>query len=493
MFNRVFRRCYSQLNFLTKDRYNVKRGDFGEVTNKHIQLFEQILGRNGVLTDENDLEAYNIDWLKTVRGSSKVVVRPRNAAEVSEVLRICYQDRLAVCPQGGNTSLVGGSVPVFDEIIISTSLMNNIFLIDDIAGTISCDAGCVLEKLDSELADYGLMMPLDLGAKGSCQIGGNISTSAGGLRLLRYGSMQANTLGLQVVLANGTVLDLMNALKKDNTGYHLKQLFIGAEGTLGIVTKAVIQCPMRPKSVCLALLGLDNFKQVLETYRLAKTELTETLSSCEMMDSGCMDSVVNNLGLKSALSKHYEFYMVIETQGSREDHDQEKMETFIDKAVTAGYVTDGTYTFEPSRINNLWQLRERITESLAKNHYVYKYDLTLPLDKYYESVYAIRNRLEGTNALAVTGFGHIGDGNIHLNVQTKEFDHQVHELIEPYIFEWTSAQGGSISAEHGIGFKKAEYLPKYGKSVEAVNVMLKIKSALDPKGIMNPYKVFQTT
>lgn len=487
---RVLRRFYSKLNFLTKDRYNVKRGDYGDITDKHVQQFERILGANGVLTNPDDVEAYNVDWLKIVRGCTKIVLRPSNTIEVSEILRICNQAKLAVCPQGGNTSLVGGSVPVFDEIVISTSLMNNILFIDDIAGTISCDAGCILERLDTELADHGLMMPLDLGSKGSCQIGGNISTSAGGLRFLRYGSMQANTLGMQVVLADGSVLDLMNGLKKDNTGYHLKQLFIGAEGTLGIVTRAVIQCPIRPNSTFLAFLGMDDFSDVLSTYNLAKNQLSETLSSCEMMDAGCMESVVNALGLKPPLTIDCAFYMVIETHGSREDHDNEKMESFVEKAITSDIVKDGTYTSDPTRMINLWQLRERITESLARNHYVYKYDLTLPLDRYYEVVHVIKRRLEGTNVESVTGFGHVADGNIHLNIQTKMFDQQIHSLIEPYLFEWTAAHGGSISAEHGIGFKKAGYLAKYGKSIEAINVMAKIKLALDPKGIMNPYKVF---
>ncbi|XP_073969626.1 D-2-hydroxyglutarate dehydrogenase, mitochondrial-like isoform X2 [Rhodnius prolixus] len=363
---KFFRRFHSQLNFFTKDRYNVKRGNFGVITDKHVQQFERILGAKGVLTNPDDIEPYNVDCLKMVRGCSKIVLRPTSTPEVSDILRICNQDNFAVCPQGGNTSIVGGSVPVFDEIVISTSLMNNILKVDDLAGTISCDAGCVLERLDAELAKHGLMMPLDLAAKGTCQIGGNISTSAGGLRVLRYGSMQANTLGLQVVLADGSVLDLMNALKKDNTGYHLRQLFIGAEGTLGVVTKAVIQCPVRPQSTCLAFLGMDEFSNVLSTFQLAKKQLSETLSACEMMDAVSMESVVNNLNLKRLLSTAYEFYMIIETQGSREDHDNEKMEGFLEKAITSGIIKDGTFTSDPAKINKAELDKSKVC---AKNEY----------------------------------------------------------------------------------------------------------------------------
>ncbi|XP_014243138.1 D-2-hydroxyglutarate dehydrogenase, mitochondrial [Cimex lectularius] len=481
-------RFFSTVGFFTKDRYQVKRGDFGYVTDKELKEFESILGKDRVLTDENEVSAYNVDWLKTVAGEGKVVLKPKTVEEVSQIMKTCHRSRIAVCPQGGKTGLVGGSVPVFDEVIISTSLMNKIYDINQLGGTVKCDSGCILESLDEALADRGMMMPLDLGAKGSCQIGGNISTSAGGLRLLRYGTMQANTLGLEVVLADGTILNMLNSLRKDNTGYHLRQLFIGSEGTLGLVTKAVIQCPVRPKSVNLSFLGLPSYDAVLATYRLAKDMLSETLSSCEMIDTPSFESVLT-LGLKSPLSSDYPFYMLIETHGSSEEHDSTKMTSFLERCMEEGHVLDGTFSNEPSRMHNIWQLRERIAESMAKNHYIFKYDITLPLEKFYEVTRVMKEHMSKFGSrVEVTGFGHLGDGNMHLNLLTDKYDPEVEKHIEPFIFEWTASVGGSISAEHGIGFKKAKYL-HYSKSTEAIALMRHIKGVMDPKGILNPYKV----
>lgn len=485
-------RLYSSNKFLTKDLYpDVKRGDFAKLTSGHLQIFERLLGKDRVITDKDELAGYNMDWLKMVCGYSEVVLKPKTTAEVSEIMKICFKEHLAVCPQGGNTGLVGGSVPVFDEVIVSLSLMNKIHNIDETTGMISCDAGCVLERLDNEAAKKGLMMPLDLGAKGTCHIGGNIATCAGGLRLIRYGSIAANLLGLEVVLANGEVLSMMNHMKKDNTGYHLKQLFIGSEGTLGIITKAVVQCPPRPKSVTLAFLGLQSYEDVLKTFRLAKSLLSETLSSCEMMDSRSMESV-ERLGLACPINKN-KFYMVIETHGSNSSHDEEKMSNFVTEAMEAGAVVDGTYSSQPSTMHNLWQLRERITESLTRFSFIYKYDISLPLDHFYEAVDATRKHLEdkGFKNVKVSGFGHIGDGNLHLNVEevdVKTFSKELLGAIEPWLFEWTTERGGSISAEHGMGFKKRKFIG-LGKSPSVVSVMAALKKQMDPTGILNPYKV----
>jgi len=255
---------------LTAERYqNVKRGNYANLEENDVKFFESILGTNRVLTQEDELNGYNTDWLKTVRGQSKIVLKPKTTQEMAEVVGHCVRRKLAICPQGGNTGLVGGSVPVFDEIIISTNLMDKIENIDVHSGVVQTQAGVILEKLDSELGEHGLMAPLDLGAKGSCNIGGNVATNAGGLRLLRYGSLHATVLGLEVVLPtldteNGSaqILDFMTpGMKKDNTGYDLKQLFIGAEGTLGIITKVALACPPKPEAINLAYLGLESFDQ----------------------------------------------------------------------------------------------------------------------------------------------------------------------------------------------------------------------------------------
>ncbi|XP_064212864.1 D-2-hydroxyglutarate dehydrogenase, mitochondrial isoform X1 [Tribolium castaneum] len=472
---------------LTKDRYPlVKRGGFAKLDQNHLRFFRELLGENRVLTDPSDCEIYNVDWNRNVRGYSECILKPKTTQEVSQVLSFCNEHNLAVSPQGGNTGLVGGSVPVFDEIVLSLSLMNNIISVDDTSGILVCESGCVLEYLDEQLAKHRLMMPLDLGAKGSCQIGGNVSTNAGGLRLLRYGNLQGNVLGIEAVKANGEILDCLSALKKDNTGFHLKHLFIGSEGSLGVVTKVAIQCPSKPEAVNLAFLGVDSFDKILTTFKRAKRELGEILSSFEMIDEQSINAVIDHLKVKSPISQH-PFYILVETQGSNDGHDQEKITKFLENLMGDGVAQDGTVTNEPSKMKVIWDLRERIAEAFLHDGYVFKYDITLPLEKFYSVVEVMREKL-GSEVVRCCGYGHIGDGNIHFSVCAKEFSQSLLKKIEPFVYEYTSQLKGSISAEHGIGFRKPKYI-HYSKSESAIQLMKDLKKLMDPKGILNPYKV----
>ena len=241
-----------------------------------MQHFKSILGSEAAIIDGvtkdalSDLEPFNADWMRKYKGQSKLVIKPGSTKEVSEVLKYCNDNMLAVVPQGGNSGLVGGSVPVFDEVIINMSRMKQIRSFDDISGTLVIDAGCILENVDQYLAERNYIFPLDLGAKGSCHIGGNVSTNAGGLRLLRYGSLHGNVLGIEAVLPDGTIVDDLSTLRKNNTGYDLKQLFIGAEGTIGIITGISVICPQRPKAVNVAFFGLDTFDKTQQAFRESK-------------------------------------------------------------------------------------------------------------------------------------------------------------------------------------------------------------------------------
>ncbi|XP_044014586.1 D-2-hydroxyglutarate dehydrogenase, mitochondrial [Aphidius gifuensis] len=473
---------------LTSVRYNVKRGPFEKINNGHVNFFTDLLGKNRVTTDPDECDTYNIDWIKMVRGNSRLILKPKTTNEISNILKYCNDNKLAVCPQSGNTGLVGGSVPVFDEIVISMKLMNNIISIDELSGALVCEAGCVLESLDNYLDKYQLMMPLDLGAKGSCLIGGNVSTNAGGLRLLRYGNLHGSILGLEAVTANGQIIDLMNTLKKDNTGYHLKNLFIGSEGTLGIITKISIQCPTRPKSTSLAFLGLNNFEQVLNTYKLAKYELAEILSSCEMMDSQSMGISTNLLKLKNPLDNEHKFYMIIETSGSNQKHDEEKLNDFLEKSMSNNFIEDGTLSGDPAKIQHMWAVRERLGEGCLLDGYCFKYDVSLPLPHFWKLLDALEKQLDMSRVVRLSGFGHLGDGNLHVVVATPEYDEVIDSQLEPFLFEYVSKYNGSISAEHGIGFKKTKYL-SYSKSKSAIDLMYQMKNMMDPNGILNPYKV----
>jgi len=288
------------------------------------------------------------------------------------------------------------------------------------------------------------------------------------------------------VLAGGRVLDCLSTMRKDNTGYDLKHLLIGSEGTLGVVTRVAVACPARPAATNLALLSLPDWSSVDRTFRSSKRLLGEILSSCEFIDSGSMSCVTENLGLTCPLAEN-NFYMLVETSGSRAEHDEEKLTGFLEAMMEEGTVEDGTVATAPSKQGEIWQLRERIAEALLVDGYCYKYDISLPLSVFYDSVTVMRERLGGA-ATRVVGYGHIGDGNMHLNITGPQYNQEVMDLIEPFLYEWTSSHRGSISAEHGLGFKKRNFI-HFSKSDEAIFLMKQIKSVFDPKGILNPYKV----
>jgi D-2-hydroxyglutarate dehydrogenase len=331
------------------------------------------------------------------------------------------------------------------------------------------------------------MMPLDLGAKGSCQIGGNVSTNAGGLRLVRYGSLHGSVLGLEVVLADGRVLDLLSVLRKDNTGYDLKQLFIGAEGTLGVVTKVALLTPRRPTSTQVAYLACASYAHVLQTLMCARTVLGELLSAIEFQDRRSLELVLQHTpGTRDPFAGSvHPFYVLVESAGSDAAHDAATMARFVERALTEELVCDGTVARDASQQRALWRLRESVAASAGKHGSVYKYDCSLPTHRMYNLVLQMQQRMQ--DRAVCVGYGHVGDGNIHVNVIAPTYDAHTEALIEPYVFECVSAEGGSISAEHGIGQGKVPFL-HYSKSATAISMMQSIKHTFDPHGILNPYK-----
>ncbi|XP_056445861.1 D-2-hydroxyglutarate dehydrogenase, mitochondrial [Gadus chalcogrammus] len=461
-----------------------ERLPFSRLSQEDLAFFRETLP-GGAITDPDLLEAHNVDWLKSVKGEGELLLRPQTTAQVSEILRYCNDRNLAVNPQGGNTGLVGGSVPVYDEIILSTALLNNILTFDPVSGILTCQAGCVLEGLSGYLEEQDFIMPLDLGAKGSCHIGGNVATNAGGLRLLRYGSLRGTVLGLEVVLADGRVLDCLSTLRKDNTGYDLKQLFIGSEGTLGVITAVSVLCPRKPSAVHVAFLGCQTFEQLLGTFKLCKGMLGEILSAFEFLDAACMGLLNTHLKLPNPITD-CPFYIVIETSGSNSAHDEEKLHSFLEEAMTSSLVTDGTVASDDTKVKALWSMRERVTEALTHDGYTYKYDVSLPVEGLYQLVTATRDHL-GSRAKNVVGYGHVGDGNLHLNITASGPDPSLQGAIEPFVYGWTARVRGSVSAEHGLGLKKRNYI-YYSKPRPAVALMGHIKTLMDPRGILNPYK-----
>ncbi len=485
-----------------------------------MQYFKQLLGPSSAVIDgvtrdaTGDLEPFNRDWMRKYKGHTQLVLKPQTTKEASQVLKYCNHNMLAVVPQGGNTGLVGGSVPVYDEIVLSMSRMSKIRSFDEVSGTLVVDAGCVLETVDHFLAEKNHIFPLDLGAKGSCQIGGNVATNAGGLRLLRYGSLHGNVLGIEAVLPDGTVVDDLNTLRKNNTGYDLKQLFIGGEGTIGIITAVSILCPQRSKAVNVAFFGLESFEKVQKAFREAKSQLSEILSAFEMMDGRSQDLVHGVTKKRRPLEGSYPFYCLIETSGSNSDHDGEKLQNFLEHVMATEIVTDGVVAQDESQIQSLWSWREGISECSGHWGGVYKYDLSIPLSDLYQIVEDTRERLSAAGLIGndekypvvdVVGYGHMGDSNLHLNVVTRRYDKEVEMSLEPFVYEWIAARNGSISAEHGLGLAKKAFIG-YSRSDTMIRLMKQIKNLYDPvqilildlgcvlvtnilqNGIMNPYK-----
>ncbi|KAK7965005.1 hypothetical protein PG988_010009 [Apiospora saccharicola] len=502
---RQFRASGARHAKFTSDAYpDIKRdARFSELTADHVAFFRELLGKETALIDgvtgevaADDMEPYNGDWMRKYRGHCKLVLKPGSTEEVSKILKYCNDNMLAVVPQGGNTGLVGGSVPVFDEIVLNTTRMNQIRSFDDVSGILVADAGVVLEVADQYLAEKGYIFPLDLGAKGSCHIGGNVATNAGGLRLLRYGSLHGTVLGIEAVLPDGTIVDDLGKLRKNNTGYDLKQLFIGGEGTIGMITAVSIQCPQRSHAVNVAFLAGESYEKIQQVFREAKSQLGEILSAFELMDLKSQQLVQKVRNTNSPLEGEHPFYCLIETSGSNAEHDSEKLEKFLEDVMTKEIITDGVLAQDETQLRSLWSQREGIPECLGHWGGVYKYDLSIPLEDLYKLVEDVREKIGAAGLIGdsdefpvvdVVGYGHMGDSNLHLNVAVRRYDKRVEQVLEPFVYEWIAKVNGSISAEHGLGLAKKNYIG-YSRSETMVKLMKQIKNLYDPNGIMNPYK-----
>ena len=424
------------------------------------------------------------------------MLKPRSTVEVSEILKYCNSRRLAVVPQGGNTGLVGGSVPIFDEVVVSMSAFNQVRSFDPISGIFICDAGVILEHADLYLRERGHIFPLDLGAKGSCHVGGNVATNAGGLRLLRYGSLHGTVLGVEAVLPDGTIVDDLSTLRKNNTGYDMKQLFIGSEGTIGIITGISIQCPLKPTAVNVAYCGVQSFELACKAFVKTKQQLSEILSAFELMDGNSQDMVHTVYGKKNPLAERYPFYILIETSGSNNDHDMAKLEALLEDLITSQIISDGVQAQSETDIKTFWSWREGIPEASLHWGGVYKYDISLPLSEFYGLVDAAKERCVKAGLLTykpdspiidAIGYGHMGDGNLHLNIAVRTYQDRIEHVLEPFVYEWTQSRRGSISAEHGLGFQKRAYVG-YTRGPEILKLMRDVKKHYDP--VLPPPNLF---
>eukprot|EP01043_Picozoa_sp_COSAG02_P004899 COSAG02_NODE_130_length_34758_cov_80.817767_19_plen_432_part_00 len=350
------------------------RGDYAVLDANDVEAFRVAVGGDelGVLVADADdqlLDGFNRDWFGGHRGQSQCVIRPKTSEELAAVLAHCHARRIAVVPQGGNTGLVGGSVPVFDEVVISTSRMNAIGDFDPLSGIVTVEAGVVLQQLEEWLAPHRFMVPLDLGARGTCQLGGNASTAAGGARFARFGSLRSNIVGLQVVTADGTIMDMLSTMRKDNTGFDLKQLFIGAEGTLGVISKLAIQCHQSFAHVNSCLVACPSFEHVLRVYATARETLGEVLSAIEFLDRHSIDAVLNaRPDLRDPLppseldscstAQPHQFFVIVESGGAHGAHDNAKLDRFLSRVMESGDVIDGAVAQDSRQAASFWEIRK---------------------------------------------------------------------------------------------------------------------------------------
>ena len=452
---------------------------------------------HGALATPADQERYETDWSRDLKGRARVVVRPRDTAEVAAVVRHCAARGLAVVPQGGHTGLVGGATPTEagTEVVISLERLNRVREIDADNFTMTVEAGCILEAVHAAAAAADRLFPLQLSAQGSCQVGGNVATNAGGLNVVRYGMMRDLVLGLEVVLPDGTVWNGLRKLRKNNAGYDLKQLFIGSEGTLGIVTAISLKLFPKPTQVETAFLAVGSPAAAVALFGRIRRDLSDLLSAFELIPRRCVEMALAILpGGRDPLDAPSPYYVLMEASASGLVELRELVERCFEGLVVDGLLADGTLAASAAQAASFWQIREGLIEAQARRGRHLRTDVSIPISRVADFLAAAEAAVRATAPGAVPlAYGHLGDGNIHFNVLPPpglDAAAQIDALYrcESAIFAEVDALGGSLSAEHGIGrVKRRAFLERTG----ALDVALlrRIKHALDPDGTMNPGRI----
>ncbi len=464
-----------------------------------IQALQAIVGQDQVITEASDLEPYLIDWRKRYRGTALAAVRPANTHEVAAVVQLCAQEKIALVPQGGNTGMCGGATPNPEgrQIVVSLQRMNRVREVDTANQTITVEAGCILQAVQEAASAAGRYFPLSLGAEGSCSIGGNLSTNAGGTSVLRYGNARELCLGLEVVTPQGQILNSIRGLRKDNTGYDLRDLYIGAEGTLGIITAAVLKLFPIPVAQWTALVAVPSAEGAVELLSRFQAGASAQLTGFEVMSREALDLLKHYypaLASPLAADNAYEVLVEISDYESAE-HAMALMEKILEGALESGCASDAAIASNLSQARKFWDMREHIPLAQADDGPNIKHDVSLPISAIPQFVSTcdemLRERYPG---IRIINYGHLGDGNLHYNVagpsasETESFFVNRQKEIQALVYAEVEKYSGSISAEHGVGQQKVGYLPDHRGAV-AFSVMQSIKRALDPDNLMNPGKV----
>ncbi len=466
-------------------------------TDDLLAAIEAIVGAENVLREPEDMQPYLVEWRDRYVGQARAIVRPSNTGEVSSVMALAHEAGQPIVPQGGNTGLVGGQIPAGggDEIVLSLARLNRIRDIDTLGDTMTVEAGCVLEAIHEAAEVVERMFPLSLGAQGSCMIGGNLASNAGGTAVLAYGNARDLTLGLEVVLADGRVWNGLRALKKDNTGYDLKDLFIGSEGTLGIITAAVIKLFPKPRATATAFVGVASVEAALNLLNDTRAAVGGALTAFEFMPRIGIEFVLRHVqGSRDPLEAEHPWYVLMELSSGIEESLDETLETILGGGYERGNVVDATVAKSHAEAQALWRMRLMLSEVQKHEGGSIKHDVAVPVARMGEFVRAASELVAGmVPGCRPVPFGHLGDGNVHFNVsqppgadreaflaQWERVNDAVHDLVMTF--------GGSVSAEHGIGQMKRSLLRRIKDPVE-YDLMKTLKSALDPKGLLNPGKV----
>ncbi|HET9821617.1 MAG TPA: FAD-binding oxidoreductase [Burkholderiaceae bacterium] len=463
-------------------------------------LFAQLraaVGEAHVLTD-GDLGAWELDWRRRWRGRALAVVRPGSTAQAAAVVRACAAHGTPVVPQGGNTGLVGGGVPDASgtQVLLSTTRMNRVRAIDRANLAMTVEAGCVLQAVQQAADEAGLLFPLSLAAEGSCTIGGTLATNAGGTQVLRYGNARALCLGLEVVTPDGAVWNGLSGLRKDNTGYDLRDLYVGSEGTLGLITAATLVLHPKPAATMTALAACGSLDDAVALLTRAQAALGPGLTGFEVMNAFSLQLVARHFPqLRQPLAGAPWTVLIELADAESEAHARERFEALLGAALEAGAIGDAAVAESLAQSHALWHLRESIPLAQAEEGLNIKHDISLPVSRIPAFCASTGAALErAVPGVRLVNFGHLGDGNLHYNVQApegqdaaaflREREHEVNGIV----YDAVVAHGGSISAEHGVGVLKRDELPRY-KDATALALMRAIKRALDPQDLMNPGRV----
>lgn len=454
-----------------------------------ISALKEAIGPARVKVGDEILADALRDWSAERPETPLALVTPRHTQDVATVMKLCHDSGVPVVPQGGRSGLAGGAVASQGAVLLSLAAMNEIEEIDTVSGLMVVGAGCILQNIQEAAAKVGRSFQLDLGARGSCQIGGNIATNAGGNRVIRYGMARDLVLGLEVVLADGTILPMLNRMPKNNAALDLKHLFIGAEGTMGVITRAVLRLHPGVTGANAALIAVKDFAAAAGLLAHAQKHLSGRVSAFELMWADYYAAVLRQTGKRAPLAQEHPLYVLLEMQGADPEREQPDFLAMLEGAFEAGLVQDAAIAQSQREVDDFWTLRDGVAEILSHWAPTINFDVSVPLGRIGDCVDEIRAGLQARfPKLQYVFFGHAGDSNIHLVAgPITEVDPTGHG-IETIVYDIIRAYGGSVSAEHGIGLHKKPWLA-YSRSEAELDLLRKMKAVVDPQGLMNPGKV----